>query len=206
MRKEEDMIKRRLAVLMTILMGTVFSDRINRFCLEHGLKYMPFVGKVWGRPSVLEGDIDEMIAEAKSYIGRGAYGIDLLGYRYTGDAVELNRRMSAEVDAPVCIAGSVNSFNRLDEIKEAGPWSFTIGSAFFDNKFSGTFAEQIDKVCDRFILAAVLICRVLLYGYLSHGLIYCIALRSFRLADIVVSGLDLMFFCIAVFICHQDCI
>ena len=131
-----------------ILMGTVFSDRINRFCLEHGLKYMPFVGKVWGRPSVLEGDIDEMIAEAKSYIGRGAYGIDLLGYRYTGDAVELNRRMSAEVDAPVCIAGSVNSFNRLDEIKEAGPWSFTIGSAFFDNKFSGTFAEQINKVCD----------------------------------------------------------
>ena len=131
-----------------ILMGTVFSDRINRFCLEHGLKYMPFVGKVWGRPSVLEGDIDEMIAEAKSYISRGAYGIDLLGYRYTGDAVELNRRMSAEVNAPVCIAGSVNSFNRLDEIKEAGPWSFTIGSAFFDNKFSGTFAEQIDKVCD----------------------------------------------------------
>ncbi|NLT09985.1 MAG: hypothetical protein GXY08_10835 [Ruminococcus sp.] len=131
-----------------ILMGTMFSDRINEFCKEHGLKYMPFVGEVYGRPSVLEGTIDGMISEANEYISKGAYGIDLLGYRYTGDAVELNRRFVAEVDAPVCIAGSVNSFERLDELKTAAPWSFTIGSAFFENRFSGTFAEQIDNVCD----------------------------------------------------------
>ena len=36
----------------------------------------------------------------------------------------------------------------LDEIKDAAPWTFTIGGAFFENKFDGTFAEQIDKVCD----------------------------------------------------------
>ena len=36
----------------------------------------------------------------------------------------------------------------LDEVKEAAPWSFTIGSAFFDNRFGGSFADQIDKVCD----------------------------------------------------------
>ena len=36
----------------------------------------------------------------------------------------------------------------LDEIKDAAPWTFTIGGAFFENKFGGTFAEQIDKVCD----------------------------------------------------------
>lgn len=131
-----------------ILMGTIFADSINDFCREHGLRYMPFVGTITGRPSVLEGTIEGMIAEARSYIAKGAYGIDLLGYRYTGDAVALNAAFVRGVDAPVCLAGSIDSFQRLDEVKAAGPWSFTIGSAFFEGCFGGTFAEQIDKVCD----------------------------------------------------------
>ena len=112
------------------------------------MKYMPFVGKVSERPSILEGTAEEMIEEAKSYIAKGAYGIDLLGYRYTGDAQHLNESIVSEVDAPICIAGSVNSFERLKELKRINPWSFTIGSAFFDNMFEGTFKEQINKVCD----------------------------------------------------------
>ena len=58
------------------------------------------------------------------------------------------REFVAGVNAPVCVAGSVNSYERLDEIKDSGAWAFTIGGAFFENKFDGTFAEQIDKVCD----------------------------------------------------------
>ena len=131
-----------------ILMGTKFFDSINDYCCEHGIKYMPFVGEVTGRPSVLEGTIEGMIAEARSYIERGAYGIDLLGYRFTGDAIVLNEAFVAGVDAPVCIAGSIDSYARLDEVRRAAPWAFTIGGAFFENKFDGTFAEQIDKVCD----------------------------------------------------------
>lgn len=131
-----------------ILMGTVFFDSINDFCKQHHLKYMPFVGKITGRPSILEGDIDEMIREAKSYLDKGVYGFDLLGYRYTGDASLLNKRFVAEVSAPVCLAGSIDSYERLDEVCEANPWAFTIGSAFFEHCFGDTFAEQIDKVCD----------------------------------------------------------
>ncbi|MBO4457355.1 MAG: hypothetical protein J5802_06535 [Butyrivibrio sp.] len=131
-----------------ILMGTVYSDAVNNLCREHGIRYMPFVGKIYDRPSVLEGDIDDMIAEARSYIEKGAYGIDLLAYRYTGDYSELIRRFVSEVNAPVCIAGSVNSYERLDEIKDASPWAFTIGSAFFDKAFGDDFGEQIDKVCE----------------------------------------------------------
>ena len=108
---------------------------------------MPFVGKITGRPSVLEGTIEDMIREANDYISRGVYGIDLLGYRYTGDPFILNKKFVANVKAPVCIAGSVNSYERLDEIKSAAPWTFTIGGAFFENKFEGTFEEQINKVC-----------------------------------------------------------
>jgi len=130
-----------------ILMGTLYFQSIMDYCKENDLKYMPFVGKITGRPSVLEGTIEGMIAEANDYISKGAYGIDLLGYRYVGDAVELNKKFVAGVNGPVCLAGSVNSYKRLDEVKDADSWSFTIGGAFFENKFDGTFAEQIDKVC-----------------------------------------------------------
>ena len=127
-----------------ILMGTLYFQSIMDYCKENNLKYMPFVGEITGRPSVLRGSIEGMIEEANSYIAKGAYGIDLLGYRYEGDAVELNKRFVAGVKAPVCLAGSVNSYKRLDEVKDAGSWAFTIGGAFFEN----TFEEQINKVVD----------------------------------------------------------
>lgn len=132
-----------------ILMGTVFYDSINNFCKENNLKYMPFVGRVSERPSILEGDIDDMIQEANIYISKGAYGIDLLGYRYiSGNPIELNKKIVEKINAPVCIAGSINSYQRLDEIKEANPWSFTIGGAFFENKFGEDFEKQINSVCN----------------------------------------------------------
>lgn len=130
------------------LMGTAFFDSVNDLCRAEGIKYLPFVGHVSGRPSILEGTVEEMIAQAGTYLEKGAYGIDLLGYRHAENPAALNRAFVSSVSAPVCLAGSINSYERLDEVKEAAPWSFTIGSAFFDNRFGGSFAEQIDKVCD----------------------------------------------------------
>ena len=52
------------------------------YCQEHDIRHMPFVGRVEGRPSVLSGSIDEIVAEAQDYVRKGVYGIDLLGYRY----------------------------------------------------------------------------------------------------------------------------
>lgn len=69
-----------------ILMGTIFSDKINKFCQENKMKYMPFLGNITGRPSVLEGSIDSFIDEANQYLAKGVFGFDLLGYRYSGDA------------------------------------------------------------------------------------------------------------------------
>lgn len=131
-----------------ILMGTMFFDSINEYCKENNIKYMPFVGEVVERPSILKGSIESMVDEANKCLEKGVYGFDLLGYRYTGDTVELNKKFVEQVKAPVCIAGSINSYKRLDEIKDANPWAFTIGGAFFENKFDGTFSEQINKVCD----------------------------------------------------------
>lgn len=131
-----------------VLMGTIFHDSILDYCKANGLRYMPFVGRITGRPSVLEGTIDEMVREAKAYVAKGAYGIDLLGYRYMGDAFALNKALVRNVPAPVCLAGSVDSVERLAEVKEVGPWTFTIGSAFFEHKFGGAIEEQINTVCE----------------------------------------------------------
>jgi len=130
-----------------ILMGTTFFDSVNELCRENGLKYMPFVGNVTNRPSILEGRVEDMIDEANKYLEKGVYGFDLLGYRYTGDAVALNKKFVSQINAPVCLAGNINSYIRLDEVKALGPWAFTIGGAFFENKFGETHIEQIDKVC-----------------------------------------------------------
>lgn len=131
-----------------VLLGTLYFDSINELCKKHGMKYMPFVGTITGRPSVLEGTLEEMVAQANEALEKGVYGFDLLGYRYTGDAAALNKAFVEAVDAPVCLAGSVNSYQRLDEVKDAAPWAFTIGGAFFEGKFGGSFCEQVDKVCD----------------------------------------------------------
>ena len=131
-----------------ILMGTVYSDAVHAYCRAHGLRYMPFVGQISGRPSILHGTPAGMICEAEGYLAKGVDGIDLLGYRYTGDAAALNRAFIAAVHAPICLAGSVNSFARLDEIKAAGAAYFTIGSAFFAHAFGGDIADQINTVCD----------------------------------------------------------
>lgn len=131
-----------------ILMGTLFYDSINELCKRHNIKYMPFVGKVSKRPSILEGSAEDMIKEANNYIEKGVYGIDLLGYRYIGYAIKLNKEIVENVNGPVCIAGSVNSYKRLNEVKDANPWAFTIGGAFFENRFNDTFSNQINKVCN----------------------------------------------------------
>lgn len=130
-----------------MLMGTMYFDSVAELCKKNGLKYLPFVGEVVGRPSVLGGTIDGMIAEARALTAKGVDGFDLLGYRFTEDASELIERFVAETELPVVIAGSINSCERLDEIKRVSPWGFTIGSAFFENKFGDSFAAQVDEVC-----------------------------------------------------------
>lgn len=131
-----------------ILMGTKFHPQVAEFCHRHGIKYLPFVGTIEGRPSVLTGTIQDIVAEARDVVSRGADGVDLLGYRYVGDAVALNKTLVESLHAPVCIAGSIDSTLRLDEVKDASPWAFTIGSAFFESKFPGSFPRQIDHVCN----------------------------------------------------------
>ncbi|MCM1153696.1 MAG: hypothetical protein NC328_08605 [Muribaculum sp.] len=131
-----------------ILMGTMFFSSIAALCKAHNIKYMPFVGDIEGRPSVLRGEVEGIVKRAGEVLAAGADGIDILGYRYTGDPFQLNRALVSGCEGNVCIAGSIDSYRRLEEVKRTRPWGFTIGSAFFNKKFGESFAEQIDKVVE----------------------------------------------------------
>lgn len=133
-----------------ILMGTMYFESVQKITEDNNITYYPFVGTIEGRPSVLKGTIEGMIVEANGLIQKkGIKGIDLLGYRFAGNAVRLNQEFVKNVKGNVCLAGSVSSFQRLSEIKETGAWAFTIGGAFFEKKFcDGTFADNINAVLD----------------------------------------------------------
>ena len=129
------------------LLGTKYYESVHLLCEKYNMHYMPFIGDVYGRPSVLSGSIDEMVLEVDKLKSRGVYGVDLLGYRYTSDKTLLNKTVTNCSKIPVCIAGSIDSYKRIDEVLETNARFFTIGGAFFERKFGNDIKEEIDAVC-----------------------------------------------------------
>jgi hypothetical protein len=118
-----------------VLMGTVYFPSIRDYLADKPVKYYPFPGRIVGHPSILEGTLDEIVAHAQFLEAEGAQGLDLLTYRFTGDAAQLLQRVVAAVKVPVVSAGSIASYARIEEVRAAGAWGFTIGSAFFESNF-----------------------------------------------------------------------
>ena len=131
-----------------VLMGTVFYDSIQNYLKDKPIKYFPFPGRIHGHPSILNGSLDEIVAHAKFLESKGVHGLDLLTYRYLGDAPLLLQKVVNEVSIPIVSAGSIESIHRISEVMKTGAWGFTIGSALFDKKFApnGSFAENIQVV------------------------------------------------------------
>jgi hypothetical protein len=150
--EEEGLAGAKLAVEagFDILMGTVFFDSIMEYLKGKPIQYFPFPGHVYGHPSILDGDIQEIVEHARTLESRGVQGMDLLSYRYVGDAPALLRAVVDATNVPIVSAGSIESEKRLTEVWEAGAWGFTIGSALFDKKFvsEGTFKDNILAVCE----------------------------------------------------------
>lgn len=132
------------------LMGTVYYDSVARRLKEAGMEYLPFVGKVSGSPSVLEGTNEEIIQNARDLMAKGIEGFDILAFRHVVDGEKLARDFCAAVPAKICIAGSINSFARIDTMFEIGPWTFTMGSALFEKKFAadGSFYDNLKAVAE----------------------------------------------------------
>jgi len=135
------------------LTGTIFYDSILDLVKDEDIKYFPFFGHIHGHPVMLSGEVDEIIRHGKELEGKGVDGLDLVAYRYE-DAErveELVQRCGTEVGIPLISAGSINSWERLEQTRRCGIWAFTIGGAFFEKKFveSGTFSDQIMAVHER---------------------------------------------------------
>ena len=132
------------------LMGTIYYDSVAKLLADNNMSYLPFVGKVSGSPSILEGTNEEIIANAKDLMAKGIKGFDILAYRHVVDGEKLAYEFCKAVDAQICIAGSINSFVRIDTMFDIGPWTFTMGSALFEKNFvpEGSFYDNLKAVAD----------------------------------------------------------
>lgn len=136
------------------LMGTVYYPSVADFCKKKQVKYLPFCGKVYGHPSILEGTPEEIAESALMLQKNGCHGTDVLAYRNKNEPEKVIRVLLENVSFPVVVAGSIASFERIDIVNKLNPWGFTIGSALFEGKFGTdtSFYGQLKAVCDHLCL------------------------------------------------------
>lgn len=149
--EEECMRGAKLAVELgyDCLMGTIFYPSVWEYLKKSNIKYMPFVGKVHGSPSVLEGSVAEIIDEGRKLAAEGVYGFDILAFRHVEDPEKLAKEFVDAMEVPVVIAGSINSRERMKFVEDIGAYGFTMGSALFEKDFvsDGSFRDNLAAVC-----------------------------------------------------------
>jgi len=129
------------------LIGGTYIESTLPLIKNTEIKYFPYVGKIIDHPCKLRGSIQEMVDDTKKVKEKGIPGINLLAYRYNGDIDKLMEKVSA-VALPMIVAGSIDSYERVNKMKELGVWAFTIGGAIFDKKFvsNGSLKDNINAV------------------------------------------------------------
>ena len=133
------------------VIGGTAVERIQKVIAGTGMKFFPYIGSIIGHPCLLRGSIKEIVDDAKRVEQLGVDGINLLAYRYDGDVPELVRSVAAATPLPLICAGSVDSLERIEMLRDLGVWAFTIGTAALDGSFvpGKPLADQL-----RFALAA----------------------------------------------------
>jgi len=132
------------------LMGTIFYKEVWEFLSDKDINYFPFVGKVHGSPSVLEGTAESMIEQAESYANFGVHGIDLLAFRHAENPIQLAGEFINKCKIPTILAGSIDSYEKLLTVSVLNPWAFTMGSALFNKQFipEGSFLQNLEQVLE----------------------------------------------------------
>lgn len=147
--KEDAMrfVKKAIDLEVDYLIGGTYVEQSLQL-LKDRIRFMPYIGKVVGHPCLLRGSVEEIVNDAKRVKALGADGINLLAYRYDGDANNLMTSVKHAVDLPIVVAGSVDSFERIRRVKELAMWGFTIGTAIFEKKFvsDGNLRDQLAAV------------------------------------------------------------
>lgn len=121
-----------------VLLGGTHAEDVLPVIAGSGLRYYPFPGRVTGHPSVLNGPVEDIVADAARLAGMaGVHGLDLLAWRYDGDVPPMIARVCAAARKPVIVAGSIESGDRIAAAGSAGAAGFTIGTAALDGVFKG---------------------------------------------------------------------
>ncbi len=120
------------------LLGGTDIDAVRPLISGTAIRYYPFAGRPEGHPTRLGGSPEEVAADCRTLMAKGAAGVDLLAYRATEAEplalVEAAR--GALGDGTLIVAGSIDSPERIAAIAAAGADAFTIGSAIFDEVFA----------------------------------------------------------------------
>jgi len=117
------------------VIGGTAVERIQKVIAGTGMKFFPYIGSIVGHPCLLRGSIKEIVDDAKRVEQQGVDGINLLAYRYDGDVPALVRSVAAATPLPLICAGSVDSVERIETLRDLGVWAFTIGTAALDGSF-----------------------------------------------------------------------
>lgn len=132
-----------------LIMGGTHPGAVLPLLEGSPIRYLPFPGTVVDHPSVLTGSIEDIAEHARELASMpGVYGLDLLAYRHAGDVPALMTAVVAASEGPVVVAGSIDSDERIDEVRASGAWGFTVGSAVFERCFvaDGSYAEQVRHI------------------------------------------------------------
>ena len=140
-------VENAMALDVDYIIGGTYIEQTLRL-LKGKIRFMPYIGKVVGHPCMLRGKLKEIVGDARRVEDLGVAGINLLAYRYAGDADQLMISVKNAVDIPIIVAGNINSFERIRKVTELGMWGFAIGGAIFEKKFApeGDLEDQITAV------------------------------------------------------------
>jgi hypothetical protein len=129
-----------LALGVDVLMGGTRPEAVLPLLAGRPIRYYPFAGAVAGHPSVLQGTVQDVVASARRIAAlEGVHGLDLLAYRFAGNAAEvpaLIAAVCAAVDKPVVVAGSIDRAERIAVVAASGAAGFTVGTAALDAAFA----------------------------------------------------------------------
>ncbi|HLZ85463.1 MAG TPA: hypothetical protein VKQ54_18015 [Caulobacteraceae bacterium] len=133
-----------------VLMGGVRPNVVTPVIAGTPIRYYPYPGEVVGHPCVLAGTAEATVESARRLLATpGVHGLDLLAYRFAGDAEALMRAVcQAAAGRPVVIAGSLDRAERLAAVVAAGASAFTVGTAALENGFpcAPRLADQLTYI------------------------------------------------------------
>lgn len=133
------------------LIGGKYVEEVLSVVKDKAMKYYPYVGEIIGHPCKLGGTQQEMIDEIDAYKKLGVDGVNVLAYRYIHNADLLIEELAEKSSLPLLMAGSVDSKERIDFLKNKNIDLFTMGTALFENQLvdSDSLQNQLDAL-DKF--------------------------------------------------------